>query len=124
MTAKGEEVRQTITAELTKTGQERSEVVAISHEEKDESCLLLVRAKVEGEQLLSITVSGQHVPNSPFLLLVNNCDYYCSTFKQPVQSIDIDHPRHVALSSNGDMFVTCRSTHSIDLYGKHGQKKK
>ena len=106
-----------------KKGQSRSDVVTIEHDEKDESCLLLVRPKEEGEHLLSITVSGQHVPNSPFLLPVNNRAYYRSTFKQPVQTIDQRSPHSAAFSSNGDMFVTSTHTNSVHVYDKQGQKK-
>ena len=123
VTAVAKEVRQIIRVELTKKGHARSERVAITHNDKDGCCLLIVKPKEEGEHLLSITVSGQHVPNSPFLLPVNNRDYYRSTFKQPVQTIDIRHPNNIAFSSNGDMFVTSDSTYSIHVYDKHGQKK-
>ena len=121
--AEGEEVSQGIKVKLTKKGQAKSEVVATIHDDMDGSCLLLVRPKEEGEHLLSITASGRHVPGSPFLLSVNNRDYYHSTFRQPVQTIDIECPRHIAFSSNGDMFVTSRSTHSIHVYDKNGQMK-
>ena len=124
LTSKVKEVRQRIRAELTKKGQEKRETVPITHSENDGSCLLHVKPKEEGEHLLSITVHGQHVPNSPFLLPVNNCDYYRTTFKQPVQTIHILYPRHIAFSSNGDMFVTSTSSHSIHVYDKLGQKKK
>ena len=124
LTAKGQEVSQGINVELTKKGQVKSEVVATIHDDTDGSCLLLVRPKEEGEHLLSITVSGQHVPNSPFLLSVNNRDYYRSTFKQPVQTINMCYPRHIAFSSNGDMFVTCTTTNSIHVYDKNGQEMK
>ena len=123
MTAIGEEVRQRISTNLTKKGQSRSDVVAIKCNDKDGSCLLFVKPEQEGEHLLSVIVSGQHVPNSPFLLPVNNRDYYRSTFKHPVQTIDIGSPSHVAFSSNGDMFVTSDSTHSIHVYDKHDQMK-
>ena len=124
VTAEGVDVRKRISVELTKKGQARSEVVVITHNEKDGSCLLFVKPKEEGEHLLSITISGQHVPNSPFLLHVNNRDYYCSTFKQPLQTIDVAEPRHIAFSSKGDMFVTSSATHSIHVYDKCGPKKK
>ena len=123
VTAITEGVRQRIRVELTKKDQSWSDVVAITDDEKDESCLLLVMPKEEGEHLLSITVSGQHVPNSPFLLSVNNRDYYRSTFKQPVQTIDQRNPHSAAFSSDGDMFVTSTHTNSVHVYDKQGQKK-
>ena len=87
--------------------------------------MLFVKPKEEGEHLLSVTVNGEHVPNSPFLIPVNNHDYYRSTLKQPaVQTMAVLSPRQIAFSSNGDMFVTSTSTHSIHVYDKHGQKKK
>ena len=121
--AEGKGVRQRISAELTQKGQEMSEEVAITHNEKDASCILLVKPKEEGEHLLSITVGGQHVPNSPFLLPVNNRDYYRSSFKQPVHTINISSPCHIAFASNGDMFVTSDFTHSIHVFDKNGEKK-
>ena len=74
--------------------------------------------------LLAVTVNGQHVPNSPFLLHINNCVYYRSNFKQPVQTIDIIRgPLYIAFSSNGDLFVTSSYTNSIHVYNKNGRKQ-
>ena len=124
VTAGGDKVNSKIKAELIKKGHSKSKAVAITHDEKDGSYLLLVKPQEEGEYSLSVTVHSQHIPKSPFLLPVNNRDYYQTNFKQPLQTIDICDPRHIAFSSNGDMFVTSGFTHSIHVYDTHGQKKK
>ena len=56
-----------------------SEVVTITDDDKNGSCLLFVKLKEEGEHLLAVTVTGQHVPNSPFLLRVNNITVFITT---------------------------------------------
>ena len=124
LTAEGEEVRHRISAELKKKGSSKSEAVAITRNDKAGSCLLLVKPHEEGDHLLSVKLGGQLIPNSPFLLHVNNGDYYRNNFKQPVKAIDMRDPRHIAFSSNGDMFVTSGYTHTIHVYDKHGQKKR
>ena len=122
VTSERQEVKHKIRAELTKKSQAKSEIISIMHNVKDRSGVLFVKPQKEGEHLLSITVCGQHIPNSPFLLSVNNRDYYRTTFKQPVQTIDIPH--HIAFTFSGDMFVTNTSSHSIHVYDKHGREKK
>ena len=82
MTAEEEKVTHRIRAEVTKKGQLKSEVIAISHHDEDGSCILSVQPKEKAEHLLSITVSGQHVLNSPFLLHVKTLEYYSSMHLQ------------------------------------------
>ena len=111
-------------AELTRRDVANEGTVAIECSENDGSCFLLIKLQMEGEYSLALTFCGQHIPNSPFFLLVNNRDYYCTTFKQPGKTIDIASPHHIAFSSNGDIFVTCTSTHSVHVYDKqHGKRK-
>ena len=121
--AEGEEVDQGLRAVLTKKGQVRSKAVTITHSEKDGSCLLIVKPQEEGEHLLTVTFCGQHISNSPFSLPVNNRDYYRTTFKQPVKTIDM-YGLDIAFSSNGDMFVTSFVPDSVHVYDMHGEKKK
>ena len=121
---KGEEVRQRIRAELTKKGQTKPEVVAITYDEKGKSFFLHVKPQEEGHHTLLVTISGHPIPSRLFLLPVNNCNYYCTTFKQPVQTIDINCPYNIAFSSNGDMFVTSGFTNSIHVYNMNGVKKR
>ena len=122
--AKGENVTNRIRAKLSQKGQSKSEAVAMTHNKKDGSCFLFVKPREEGEHSLSVTIGGQHIPNSPFLLSVNNRDYYRTTFVKPVQTVDIRSPYCIAFSSNGDMFVTSASTHSIHIYDNDSHKKK
>ena len=124
VTVNSKEVRHRLGVELRKKGQGKFERVLVSRNKKDGCYLLFIKPKEEGEHLLYITVNHQRVQNSPFCLLVNNRDYYCSTFKQPVKTVNIRYPRHIAFSSNGDMFVTSTSTDSVHVYDRNGQKKK
>ena len=115
----GEEV---VRGELTKKGNVKSQVIAATCNEEDRSYLLSFKPKEEGGHFLSITMNGQHIQNSPFLLPVNNCDY-STTFKDPVQTIDSSWPLYIAFSGNGDMFVTSSCTNSVHVYDKNGEKK-
>ena len=123
VTAEEEDIRQRIKAELTKKGQSKSEIVPITHDEEDGSCILLVKPKEEGEHELSVTVCGQTIPNSPFILSVNNREYYHTNFNEPLDNIPIKSPNFIAISFTGDIFITSTETYSVHVYNKHGTKK-
>ena len=72
VTAESVELGQSLKAKLTNKRKGSSQAVIIKHCEKDGSYLLPVQPKEEGDHLLSVTVGGHHVSNSPFLLTVDN----------------------------------------------------
>ena len=49
--------------------EQQSRVIATSHDVGEGTHFLSVKPKEEGEHLLSVTVHGQHVNASPFVLL-------------------------------------------------------
>ena len=88
----------------------------------DGTCYVTVIPQQLGQHQLSITIDNQHIQNSPFsLTIVPQRDY--TKLKQPVQTIkDIEYPRGIAFSNNGDMFVTS-ADQCIHVYDKSGNKK-
>ena len=118
-----EELGQFLKAKLTNERKGSSHPLAIKHGEESGTYLLPVQPKEEGNHLLSFTVGGQHVPNSPFLLLVNNRDFYHTTFEQLVSTMEMRRPNFVAFSSNGDMLVSSWSSNSVHVYDANGHKK-
>ncbi len=75
------------------------------------------------QHVLSITVNGSHIKDSPFTLnIVQQRDY--TQLKKPSQTITgIEYPQYIAFSDNGDMFVTNSGDHCIQVYDKSGNKK-
>ena len=90
---------------------------------KDGMYFVTVIPQQLGQHQLSITIDNQHIQNSPFsLTIVPQRDY--TKLKEPVQTIsDVNFPRYIAFSNNGDMFVTSSRDHCIHVYDKSGNKK-
>ena len=89
----------------------------------DGTYLVSVVPQQLGQHYLSITVNGGHIKDSPFTLnIVPEHDY--TQLKKLCQSkiSNIHHPRYIAFSDNGDMFVTS-SNHCIYVYDKSGNRK-
>ena len=88
----------------------------------DGTYLVSVTPQQSGQHKLSITIHGQDIQGSPFdLSVVTQRDY--TKLKDPVQTItDINKPIYIALSDNGDMFVTSYSD-CIYVYDSSGKKK-
>ena len=76
-----------------------------------------------GGHTLSLTIKDQSIKGSPFnVFVVASKDY--TILKNPVQTISgIKHPRYIAFSSNGDMFVTSSSSQCIHVYDSSGRQK-
>ena len=76
-----------------------------------------------GQHQLSITVNSQGIQGSPFKLsIVAQRDY--TKLKDPVQTItNINRPKYIAFTNNGDMFVTSSSNNCIHVYSGSGEKK-
>ena len=87
----------------------------------DGTYLVSVVPQQLGQHHLSITVNGGHIKDSPFTLnIVPQRDY--TQLKEPSQTITgINTPQYIALSDNGDMFVTSYSF--IHVYDKSGNRK-
>ena len=74
-----------------------------------------------GQHELSLTIEGRSIQRSPFNLLIFR-DY--TTLKNPVQTITgISYPCFMALSNNGDMFVTSSHDHCVYVYDSSGRLK-
>ena len=88
----------------------------------DGTYLVSVVPQQLGQHHLSITVNGGHIKDSPFTLnTVPQPDY--TRLKEPSQTIaNASHPRHIAFSDNGDLFVTS-GYHCIHVYNKSGNRK-
>ena len=86
----------------------------------DGTYLVSVVPQQLGQHHLSIIVNGGHIKDSPFTLnIVPQRDY--TQLKEPSQTITgISHPKYIAFSDNGDMFVT--SDHCIHVYDKSGNR--
>ena len=77
-----------------------------------------------GQHNLFLTIIGQSVHGSPFIVSVAASRDY-NTIRNPIQSItEISKPDFIAFSDNGDMFVTSFYNHCIYIYDCNRRKKK
>ena len=110
---------------LTKKGNVKSQVMATTHDVEDGTYLLSVKPKEGGEHLLSVTLHGQHVQQSPFVLppVVSRGEFYTS-LKTPVHTItDIASPHYIAFHDSGDMFVVSYKDDCVYVYDSSGTRK-
>ena len=70
---------------LAKVDEGQSRVVATTCDVQDGSYYLSIKPKVIGEHSLSVSVHGQHMKSSPFVVHVAARDY--ATLKDPMQKV-------------------------------------
>ena len=101
------------------------QAMATTHDVGDGTYLLSVNPKEEGDCLLSVTLHGEHVQGSPFVLPpVLSADNFYTSLKIPVQTFSgINTPRNIAFHGSGDMFVTSHGDSCVYVYDSSGRRK-
>ena len=106
---------------LTCSGQGRVECPVSDN--GDGTYLVSVIPQQLGQHQLSITENSRGIQGSPFNVNVMAQHDY-TKLKDPVQTVtDIEHPTYIAVSENGDMFVTSYSENCIHVFDSSGKKK-
>ena len=109
---------------LTKIGVLGYQAMIPSYDVGDGTYLLSVNPK-EGDFLLSVTLHGEHVQGSPFLLPpVVSVDEFYTSLKTRVQTITgINHAQCIAFHASGDIFVTSSSNNCVCVYDRRSEMK-